>query len=184
MKKKLPIFSLLSLLFILTACGGTSTTNTQPTATPAPTQPAVTPTPTPTPHYKVGDSAQTADGWQITLDSAKIIDPTKIPQYQQIFVGMTSDQTFLEYMVTVKNVSSQQQAFRGGDLSLADTQGNSNFVEQASGLPDQPTGVGGPIAAGMQSKGGTVYIVPKATKAFYLTYTPQSGPIIFWDINV
>jgi hypothetical protein len=175
MKHKLTLFSLLALLFLLAACGGTSTTNTQPTATPAPTQPAITPTPTPAPHYKVGDSA---------LNSVQIIDPTKIPQYQQIFVGMTSDQTFLEYMVTVKNVSSQQQAFRGGDLSLQDTQGNGNFSEQGSGLPNQPTGVGGPIAAGMQSKGGTVYIVPKATKAFYLEYTPQSGPIVFWDIDI
>jgi len=183
MKNKLPIFSLLFLVF-LAACGGTGTTTTQPTATPAPTQPAVTPTPTPAPHYKVGDSAQTADGWQITLTSATEVDPTKIPQYQQIFPGMSNDQTFLEYFVTVKNVSGQQQAFRGGDLSLQDTQGNGNFSEQGSGLPDQPTGVGGPIAAGMQSKGGTVYIVPKATKAFYLEYTPQSGPIVFWDINV
>ncbi|HTI15181.1 MAG TPA: DUF4352 domain-containing protein [Dictyobacter sp.] len=184
MKNKLPIFSLLFLVF-LAACGGTGTTNTQPTATPAPTQPAITPTPTPAPHYKVGDSAQTSDGWQITLDSAKIIDPTKIPQYQQIFVGMTSDQTFLAVSETVKNVSGKQQGFTGGDLSLQDTQGNDNFVEQTSGVPNEPsTGVGGPIAAGMQQNGGVVYIVPKATKQFYLTYTPQDGPIVFWDINV
>lgn len=126
----------------------------------------------------------TADGWQITLDSAQEVDPTKIPQYQQVFPNLQSTDTFLEYQITAKNISGQQQAFVGGNLSLQDTQGNKDFTEQPSGLPDQPTGVGGPIAAGQQQNGGDVYIVPKATKQFYLEYTPQSGPIVFWDINV
>jgi hypothetical protein len=176
MKLKMTLLLLFALLVLLAACGS-SPASTQPTPTPA-----IPPTPTPEPHHKVGDTV-VRDGLQITLVSAKLVDPASIPQHDQIFAGLTNDQTFLVLEEHVKNITTSQQPGAGGKFGLQDEQGN-HFGEQAGGVPGAPGYIGGPIPSGMQQSGGNVNIVPKATHKFFLIYTPTSGTQVVWNINV
>jgi hypothetical protein len=179
MKSKVTLLLLFALMILLAACGN-SQSSTQLTPTPKPTIP---PTSTPEPHHAVGDTV-TRDGLQITLVSAKIMDPTVIPQHEQIFTGLTNDQTFLVLDEHVKNITTKEQPLAGASFVLQDEQGNRNFTEQL-GVPGAPsTGIGGPVPAGMQRTGGNVDIVPKSTHKFFLVYYATAGSPVIWDINV
>src|SRR5437773_2740285 len=65
---------IVSALLLLTACGSSSI-NTGTAVTPTPTtQQVVQPTdiPTPVPHFKVGQTVQVGNIWQITIKSVKL----------------------------------------------------------------------------------------------------------------
>jgi hypothetical protein len=175
--KALPL--LLLVLFVATACA----TSTASSSTPPPTPTfAVIPTPTPVPHRKVGDTV-TVDGLEVTLVSVKIVDPATIPQHEEIYPEMKSDQTFLVLKEHLKNDATTDQSMAGTRFYLSDEAGNDNFTVQLGDLiPEQS--LGAPVAAGMQQTGGDVYIVPKSTHAFFWIFAPASGAQVVWDINV
>lgn len=166
----------LPLLIVLAACGSSQTTNSAPAAKPTPT---VAP-----PHfYNVGETV-TSSPWEMTLKSAKMVDPATYPQHEQIFPSLKPDDRFLILDEHIKNISSKQQNIAGMQFVLQDKDGNSNFSEQG-GLPDVGSGLGGDVAATMEMSGQDAYIVPSSTHLLYWIYNPQGGGNqVIWQINV
>lgn len=166
----------LPLLVILAACGESQATNSAPIVKPTPT---VAP-----PHfYDVGQTV-TAQPWEITLKSTKLVDPATYPQHDQIFPSLKPDDRFLILDEHVKNISSKQQNIAGMQFVLQDKDGNSNFTEQV-GIPDVSNGIGGDVAATMEMSGQDAYIVPSSVHLLYWVYNPQGGgDQIIWKINL
>lgn len=164
------------LLLLLAACGESQQ--------PANSAPAPKPTPTVAPphFYKVGETV-TLQPWEVTLKSAKIIDPSTIPQHDQIFPGLKADDRFLVLDEHLKNVSSQQQNIAGMQFVLQDKAGN-NFAIQL-GVPDvSGSGLGGDTAPTMEQSGQQAYIVPASVHQFYWVYNPREGNQVIWEIDV
>ncbi len=166
----------LPLLVVLAACG-----DTQPTKSVA-TQPMPTIAP---PHfYHVGETV-TVQPWEITLKSAKLVDPATYPQHEQIFPSLKPDDRFLILDEHLKNISSVQQNIAGMQFVLQDKDGNSNFTEQV-GVPDVGNGLGGDVAPTMAQSGQEAYIVPSSVHLLYWVYNPMGtkNNQVIWQINV
>lgn len=166
----------LPLLMILAACG-----KSQP-ATPTPI--AAKPTVAPPHFYNVGETV-TAQPWEVTLKSAKIIDPATIPQHDQIFPSLKTDDRFLILDEHLKNISAQEQNIAGMQFALQDKGGN-GFGVQLGGIPDvSGGGLGGDVSPTMEQSGQEAYIVPSTTHLLYWIYNPKGNDNqVIWEINV
>lgn len=161
------------LLLLLAACSDSQNA-------PQPTTPTVAP-----PHfYNVGETV-TAQPWEITLKSAKIVDPATYPQHDQLFPSLKPDDRFLILDEHIKNISPTQQNIAGMQFVLQDKDGNRNFTEQL-GIPDVSNGLGGDVSPTMEQSGQDAYIVPSSVHLLYWVYNPmgtKSNQVI-WQINV
>lgn len=170
------LFICFPLLILLVACDSLQATNPAPVTKPTPTVSS--------PHfYNVGETV-TAQPWEITLKSAKIVDPAIYPQHDQIFPSLKPDDRFLILDEHIKNISSRQQNIAGMQFYLQDKDGNSNFSEQV-GVPDVGSALGGDVAPTMQMSGQDAYIVSISTHLLYWLYSPMDhGPLVIWQINI
>ena len=174
-------YTILAILaIILAACSGSQAAQ-QPTPMAKPT---IAPTPTPEPHLHVGQST-IRDGFKITLNSVKLVDPASIPQHDQLFPDLKSDKTFIVLDESAENVTTKDQKLMGMYLVFQDTEGSRNFTSYANILPDvDGVGLGGPIAPGMKQHGTQDFAVPKATHDFNWMYEATTGTQVVWDIHV
>lgn len=180
------------VLCIILAVGGILAYNTSTksnTTDVAPLVPTITEAPSPTvspPHfYHVGETV-TAQPWEITLKSAKIVDPAIYPQHDQIFPSLKPDDRFLILDEHLKNISSKEQNIAGMQFGLQDKDGNRNFSEQG-GVPDvQNPGLGGNVSQTMEMSGQEAYIIPNSVHLLYWVYNPmdtKSNQVI-WQIDL
>lgn len=136
------------------------------------------------PHfYHVGETV-TVQPWEITLKSAKIVDPAIYPQHAQIFPSVKPDDRFLILDEHLKNISSVQQNIAGMQFVLQDKDGNSNYGVQL-GIPDVSNGLGGDVAPTMAQSGQDAYVVPSSVHLLYWVYNPSGGgKQVIWQINL
>lgn len=136
-----------------------------------------TPSPSSANHFTIGEQVKTGDVWVVTLNSAKLHDPT-------IFDRPSAGDTYLVLDATFKNVSSRSRILSSTlQMRLESPTGQAydrTIVTFSSSSPD------GPIAAGDLLRGQLVYEVPKGSKAFIFAFQPDimtSGQTL-WDINL
>jgi hypothetical protein len=172
------LFLFLPLLLALTACGESQATSSNPT--PSTAKPTVSP-----PHfYNIGETV-TLQPWEITLKSAKIVDPATYSQHDQIFPNLKPDDRFLVLDEHLKNVSALEQNIAGMQFVLQDKDGSSNYSVQI-GLPDiSGSGLGGDVSPTMQMSGQEAYIVPSSAHLLYWVYNPiGKANQVIWQINI
>ena len=174
MKKRLTILlGFAIILCALIACGESNNTGTL-----ASNSPQTQSTPAPASHFKAGDVVKIGDTWQVTVNSVKT------SQGDEISTPAAGD-TYVIVNVTVKNISSQQQAISSllnFTYKAADgTQGKTAILTTGtSPAPD------GNVAAGDLVKGDLVYEVPAAQKTGTLSFQADltSNGETVWDITV
>ena len=172
MKKRLTILlGFAIILCALIACGESNNTGTLANnASQAQSTPAAAS------HFKVGDVVKVGDTWQVTVNSVKTSqgDGFSTPDAGDIYVIVD---------VTVKNISSQQQAISSllnFTYKAADgTQGKTAIL--TTGVSPAPDGN---VAAGDLVKGDLAYEVPAAQKTGTLSFQADitsTGETV-WDI--
>lgn len=161
------LFVFLPLLIVLTACGGSQTTNSTPIAQPTPT---VAP-----PHfYNVGETVTAGKTWKVTVNSANISKGT------EYLVPSDAGDVFLLIDVTLNNTSQVEQEPDGTLWTLRGLDGTKYSTIMSSSPPS------GKVEAGMPVKGTLGYEVPGTVHEFRLAFdndVQASGQTI-WQINV
>jgi Domain of unknown function (DUF4352) len=158
----------LSSLVLLTACGGTTPSSGNTTATPTtpPTQ-APTPTPTPLTHLQQGQAANVGATWKISVGDTFLLTSSRGEHFAVVTVGMT-------------NISSTSQSEDPSqDWSLVDAKGNT--YNQCSGT------VSGQLSSGSVEPevtvSGAICFAVQAGGRFTLAFS--SGSLTAsWDISV
>ncbi len=170
-------FALVLLVGSLLACGESSTNTGTATNTSSPS--GSTPTSAPAQqHFKVGQTVKVGDMWQITVDSAKTSTGSEFNKPQQ------SGDVFLVIVVTMKNLSSQEQDVSSlAQWTLQDATG-----QKYDGTLDTDAGASldGKVEAGSLLKGSLAYEVPKTMKSYTLAFEADlaSAGETIWDISV
>ncbi len=171
------LFAVLALIGSLLACGESSPANTG-TSVNSSSSSGSTPTGAPAQHFKVGQTVKVGDTWQITVDSAKTSTGSEFNKPQK------SGDVFLVIIVTMKNLSSQEQTVSSlAQWTLQDSTG-----QKYDGTIDTDAGASldGKVEAGSLLKGSLAYEVPASMKSFTLAFEADltaAGETI-WDISV
>jgi hypothetical protein len=177
--------AILVALFVVGCGSPTANSSTQV----PPTRSAAKPTEAPMKMYKVGDTVNVANTWQITVTKTKVVDP-----HFDTFQGQDQIRNHQQFLVTylkVRNISATAQTLDKSQLRLQDSDGNSNFSttmlydynNRNNTLGD---GIGGTIEPNMQQQGSLVYIIPLTTHTFYLSFETDfnaQGQTL-WEITV
>lgn len=151
-----------------------STATVQTTATQAGTTPQQTPQPSTTGHHKIGETVNIDNIWQVTVTGAKTNQGDDI-------LHPKAGHTFLSIDVSMKNISSSQQAASSLiQYSLRDTAGQ----QYNETIATNATSPDGPVNAGAPLKGTLTYEVPTSTKSFVLGFVATlTGQQTSWDIT-
>lgn len=177
--KKNSIIALLCIgsIFLFIGCGS-STSNQGTATTPTATSTTSTPTPAPAQHFKVGQTVNVGNTWQVTITSAKTSPHGQYSQPQH------SGNVFLVFQVTVKNISPEEHTVSSVlQFTLTDATGQkytNSYDDEAGATLD------GKVEPGSPLKGSLVYEVPQGVHDFRLAFEAelfQSGQSI-WDIHV
>ena len=164
----------------LTACGSSASntgTNVPTTPTSSGSTPTPTPTSTPTPvgHFKVGQTVNVGNIWQIIIASAKNGGTASY---------LKPDQVFLNIFVKAKNISSSEQTMSSiGHWSVRDTDGN---TYQAAYDPNAASALDGKVEAGQPLQGSLTFAVSGKVHQYILLFEVDftSPGQTIWDIHV
>ena len=146
-----------------------------PTTQPA--QATATLSPTPLAHFKVGQTVQVGDIWQITVTKTQRVTPG---QYD--YIKKPGD-VILVISVSLKNISSgEQTVYSYGQFTLRDSTGTAaspSYTQSAQQVPN------GKVEANMPISGDLVYEIPPGEHHFTLAFETNlfvPGQTI-WDIT-
>jgi hypothetical protein len=180
--RRLPLYFALILASLLAACGSISPSSNQgsaitPTPTTQPAQPTATPSPTPLAHFKVGQTVQVGNIWQITVTK-----PQRVTPGQYDYIKKPGD-VILMISVSLKNISSgEQTVYSYGQFTLRDSTGTAaspTYIQSAQQPPN------GKVEANMPISGDLVYEIPPGEHHFTLAFETNlfaPGQTI-WDIT-
>ena len=120
-RKMLPFVAIIVTIAGLIACGSSaSNTGTNVPTTPSSSGSTPTSTPTPVGHFKVGQTVNVGNIWQIIIVSAKNGGTASY---------LKPDQVFLDIFVKAKNISSSEQTMSSlVSWTVRDTDGNTYGV--------------------------------------------------------
>jgi hypothetical protein len=174
------VLSLCILAVTFLACGESSNNTGTATNSSAPSNSSsgTTPTTAPAQHFKVGQQVKVGDTWLITVDSAKTSTGSEFNKPQK------SGDVFLVVVISMKNVSSQEQNVSSAlQWALQDSSGQ-KYDETID--TDAGATLDGKVEAGSLLKGSIAYEVPGSVHDFTLSFQNDitaAGETI-WDIHV
>jgi hypothetical protein len=165
----------------LTACGssasntGTNVPTTPTTSTSSGSTPTPSSTSTPVGHFKVGQTVNVGNIWQIIIVSAKNGGTASY---------LKPDQVFLNIFVKAKNISSSEQTMSSlGLWTVRDTDGN---IYQPGYDPNAGSALDGKVEAGQPLQGSLTFVVSEKIHQYILLFEADfiSPGQTIWDIHV
>ena len=160
----------------LIACGS-SASNTGTNVPTSPSSSGSTPTPTSTPvgHFKVGQTVNVGNIWQIIIVSAKNGGTASY---------LKPDQVFLNIFVKAKNISSSEQTMSSlVSWTVRDTDGNTYGVGYD---PNASSSLDGKVEAGQPLQGSLTFAVSGKVHHYILLFEVNfiSPGQTIWDIHI
>ena|ERR1051326_2475424 len=132
----------------------------------------------PNPHFKVGETASTADGYIITINKTYTSSGTE-------FDTPSKGNQYFVIDVSVKNITGQVQHMASNQFTLTDSSGQTIDDTIASSLPNVHPYIGGTLQDGATMRGQIVYEVPTGKHPYNMSFAGNIfGDIqTFWDLT-